>query len=143
MMKYAIIVFVGILFFASCNGTKSAVAPAPTGVNEVGNDTVTIANEELEYEIIIIEPGFNSWLVTQQPRGYYGQEFLERKNVQFVTEYNRRVMNWQQYDINLYQQEINYQFNIDYGYEVNYLLYNYFVYFQRTFNQRFPGSRGY
>ncbi len=141
MMKYTIIVFLSILFFASCNGTKNVTNTSST-VNNVDNDTVTIANEELEYEIIIIEPGFNSWLVTQAPRGYYGQDFLERKNQQFVVEYNRRVMNFQQYDRNLYQQEVNYQFNIDYGYEVNYLLYNYFLYFQQTYNQKLPGSRG-
>ncbi len=32
--------------------------------------------------------------------------------------------------------QIDYQQGIDYGYEVNYVLYNYFIYFQLTYNQR-------
>lgn len=56
-------------------------------------------------------------------------------------EYNRRVMNPQQFNPNLYVQQINYEFGVDYGYEVNYLLYNYLKYFQRKYNQKFPGSR--
>jgi hypothetical protein len=31
---------------------------------------------------------------------------------------------------------INYDQNVDYGYEVNYLIYNYMVYFQNTFKQK-------
>jgi hypothetical protein len=38
---------------------------------------------------------------------------------------------------NLYEMTINYNQNIDYGYEVNYLIYNYMVYFQNTYKQNF------
>jgi hypothetical protein len=31
---------------------------------------------------------------------------------------------------------INYDPTVDYGYEVNYLIYNYMIYFQNTFNQK-------
>jgi hypothetical protein len=99
------------------------------------NDTIRIANDSLEYEIIIIEPGFDAWLATQRPRGYYNQNFLEQRNVLFVTIYNQRVLSPFQYNPNLYQQQINYNSNVDYGYEVNYLLYNYFLYFQQKYRQ--------
>ena len=103
--------------------------------------TATLGKRNETTEIVIIEPGFDNWLVTQKPRGYYGQTYLENKNRLFVTEYNRRVRNFQLYDRNLYEQEINYEYHVDYGYEVNYLLYNYFVYFQEEFNQSFIGGR--
>jgi hypothetical protein len=35
---------------------------------------------------------------------------------------------------------INYEYGIDYGYEVNYLIYNYMIYFQNTNNQRLFGN---
>ncbi len=139
-MKYVFVLLALILTFAGCDTYKSTTGKEPSTMAE--NDTLHIKNDSLEYEIIIIEPGFNSWLVTQQPRGYYGQTFLEAKNQMFVAEYNQRVRNFQRYDPNLYQQEINYDYAVDYGYEVNYLLYNYFIYFQQRYNQRFPGSRG-
>jgi len=139
-MRFVVSIFILIVAFASCNSPKQTVSTKEA--METPADTIRIANEELEYEILIIEPGFYNWLSTQYPRGYYGQEYLERKNLQWVMEWNRRVMNFQKYSPNLYQLEINYQSNIDYGYEVNYLLFNYFVYFQQTYNQDFPGSRG-
>ncbi len=137
-MKYLLSIFLLILAFASCESYKSATKNSGVAAE---NDTIRIKNDSLEYEILIIEPGFYNWLATQQPRGFYGQTFLESKNNLFVSEYNNRVRNFQRYDPNLYQQEINYEFGVDYGYEVNYLLYNYFIYFQRTYNQRFIGSR--
>lgn len=100
-------------------------------------DTVEISDPESNYEIIIIEPGFNVWLQSvARPPGYYSQSFLETRNQLYVIEWNNRVINNLQYDPNLYELQINYDPLIDYGYEVNYKLYNYFVYFQRKYNQR-------
>lgn len=105
--------------------------------NKTLNDTVKIINEEEEYEVIIIDPGFSFWLAGRaKPRNYYSQQFLENKNHQYVIEWNTRVNSPQQYSPQLYEMSINYQSHIDYGYEVNYLLYNYFVYFQQTYKQR-------
>lgn len=107
-------------------------------ITATANDTVRIANDSLEYEIIIIEPGFNAFINSiARPRGYHSQTYLENKNRFLVQDYNMRVRNPQRYNPNLYVQEINYDQNIDYGYEVNYLLYNYFVFFSREYNQRF------
>jgi len=138
-MKYFSIILLVLVAFASCDSSKAVVKEGD--VAAVSNDTIRIANKILEYEIIIIEPGFESWLVTQKPEGYYGQAYLESRNRLFVSEYNRRVQNFQLYDRLLYEQEINYEFHLDYGYEVNYLLYNYFLYFQETYNQSFIGGR--
>jgi hypothetical protein len=138
-MKYFGIILLILVAFTSCDSSKTVVKEGD--VATVSNDTIRIANESLEYEIIIIEPGFESWLVTQKPEGFYGQTYLEGKNRLFVTEYNRRVQNFQLYDRNLYELEINYEYHLDYGYEVNYLLYNYFLYFQERYNQSFIGGR--
>ncbi len=139
-MKYLFgILFFGLLVFGCESGRKSIDNASKSTSEEM--DTIRIANDSLEYEIIILDLGFNNWLVTQPPEGYYSQTFLENRNRLFVTEYNRRVQNFQLYDRNLYFQEINYDFNIDYGYEVNYLLYNYFMFFQERYRQSFIGGR--
>lgn len=105
------------------------------------SDIVRIANDSLEYEIIIIESGFDSWLISQPPRGHYGQSYLETKNRLFVSDYNNRVMQPARYSSNLYSERINYDPAVDYGYEVNYMLYNYFMYFQDKYKQRLTGGR--
>ena len=110
------------------------------GTAQPVSDTVRIANDELEYEIIIIDNGFNAWLQSRaQKRGYYDQAYLENKNRMWVTEWNSRVMQPRKYGATMYEMRIDYQNNIDYGYEVNYLLYNYLVYFQNVNRQRLGG----
>ena len=98
-------------------------------------DTIRIANDSLEYEIIIIEVGFDSWLVTQRPKEFFSESFLETRNRFYVQTYNQRVLEPQRYDPNLYFQQINYEPNIHYGLDVNYLLYMYFEYFQKKYKQ--------
>lgn len=104
----------------------------------VENDTVRISNDSLEYEIIIIEPGFAYFLNSiARPEGYYSQSYLESKNRFLVADYNQRVQQPFRYDPDIYMQQINYNPQIDYGYEVNYKLYYWFVYLSRQYNQRF------
>ena len=99
-------------------------------------DTIKIENEELEYEIIILEVGFHNWLVTQRPMWYYSLNILENRNRYYVLEWNRRVQNPQLYNSNLYFQFIDYDPAIEYGLEVNYMLYMYFEFFQQKYRQR-------
>ncbi|AXT19961.1 hypothetical protein D7030_02225 [Flavobacteriaceae bacterium AU392] len=139
-MKNIIIVFLIALAMYSCKTSNKAIVDKLPEIKETAltnNDTVRIANEELEYEIIIIEPGFYPWLRSiARQRGYYSQKFLESRNRILVTEYNIRVNQPLQFDPNLYQNRIDYSSFTDYGYEVNYLLYNYFLFFQLEFNQK-------
>ncbi len=139
-MRYliTIIILAGLLVW-SCGPIKSSNEEVV--FNDKGNDTVRIANDSLEYEIVILEPGFNFWLKSiAQPEGYYNKNFLENRNRLLVIEWNNRVQQPQLFNPNLYILPINYSNNVDYGYEVNYILYNYFIYFQRKYNQRLiPG----
>ena len=130
----------------SCSGSQKSsaatedvvVSEEEQGVfNQSAQDTVKIQDLETQYEIIIIEPGFYTWLVSiARPEGYYSQHFLEVRNYLYVMEYNRRVLQPLQFDPDLYVLQIDYDPKIDYGYEVNYKLYNYFIYMQRKYNQR-------
>ena len=139
-MKTFIYILLVCGFIFSCNTPKTTVSQKNKTEKELAitnNDTVTIANDELEYEIIIIEPGFNSWMLGRaKPEGYYSQEFLENRNRLYVTEWNNRVLQPQRYNPNLYEMRIDYSSNIDYGYEVNYKLYYYFTYFQLEYKQK-------
>lgn len=146
-MKHYTITLLGFLLFTvlfSCKTNNSnAINGNNVAQNQVtpptANDTVRIANDSLEYEVIIIDPGFTGWLASRaQPRGYYGESYLRNKNTIWTTEWNSRVLNAQRFG-NMYQMRIDYSPQIEYGYEVNYLIYNYLVYFQITNNQRLGG----
>jgi len=128
-------------FLIGCNTSKTiASQDGPEAASAEASDTVRIANEELQYDIIIIDPGFESWILGRaKPKGYYSQSFLENRNRLFVTEWNQRVRQISRFDPLLYERHIDYQYHIDYGYDVNYKLYYYFIYFQLEYNQRLTG----
>ena len=140
MMRIALYFIIISGFFWCCTTSKETLHVKPQEealYQKKGNDTIRIADEESEYEITIIEPGFNFWLrgIARQ-KGYYSQNFLENRNRILVTEWNQRVIQPTRFNPNLYQMQIDYNSNIDYGYDVNYKLYNYFIYFQRKYKQR-------
>jgi len=138
-MKNIALILLICLGIIGCK-TPNKVTPKSDTTQVSEQDTVKIANEELEYEIIIIEPGFNTWLQTiARPEGYYTQQFMETRNRLFVTEWNNRVLQPRRFDPNLYVLQIDYSPHIDYGYEVNYKLYNYFIYFQLQYKQQLTG----
>jgi hypothetical protein len=128
-------VLVVIVVISSC-GSNRSTSTTTNDSNTVSNDTVRIANDSLKYEIIIIEPGFNSWLVTQPPRGYRSKSSMDISNDFAVTTYNLRANNPFQYNVNLYPLRIDYDRDVDYGYEVTFLLFNYFKFFEQRYNQR-------
>ncbi|MDO5981158.1 DUF6146 family protein [Flavivirga spongiicola] len=142
-MKKVIYILLLCAFVFNCNTSKTIASDKSKSEKELAqvvNDTVTIANDELEYEIIIIEPGFNTWLLTTaRPEGFYSQQYLENRNNIYVIEWNQRVLQPQRFNPNLYEMQIDYQPGIDYGYEVNYKLFNYFIYFQLNYKQRLAG----
>lgn len=141
MKKYICIVF--YLFITTLIGCKSNPKPvaAENLVNKTQSDTIRIANDELEYEIMIVDGGFNSWLhTTAKPRGFHNQYYLESRNIRWVSEWNNRAQSaTTNAERDLFLTQIDYQNGINYGYEVNYLLYNYLVYFQLKNNIRLGG----
>ncbi|WP_297793158.1 DUF6146 family protein [uncultured Eudoraea sp.] len=139
IIKGIFVLIFGILII-QCSGSKKALEISKEEKEVFNNtelDTVAIHNDSLQFDIIIMEVGFATWLQTMaQPKGYYTQKFMENRNRIYVMNWNQRVLDPYNYNPNLYELQINYYPNIDYGYDVNYKLYNYFLYFQRKYNQR-------
>lgn len=144
-MRLLLVALGCVITLAACSGYKSFAGDEDLQISTQEEeiflsktaDTVRIANDSTEYEIIIIDPGFYPWLNSiAQPRGYYTKSFLENRNRLMVINWNQRVQQSMRYDPDLYTFPIDYDQHIDYGYEVNYMLYNYFLYFQRKYNQR-------
>lgn len=141
-MKKIIYILIIIFTIIACStaSKNNAVTSTSPKANSKVNDTVRIANDSLEYEVIIIDNGFSTWLASRAfPRNYHSLSYLENKNYLYVTEWNNRVLQPQRYNPNLYEMTIDYRPDIHYGYEVNYLIYNYMIYFQNTYKQNLGG----
>jgi len=128
-------------------------------------EPVVIANDSLEYEVIIFDIGFNNYLASQarpigyyviifdigfnnylasqaRPIGYYSQNYLENWNVIYVTNWNIRAQNPTRYNQDIYQNVIDYSSSIDYGMDVNYKLFNYFQFAQQKYKMRLDNEAG-
>ncbi|MFY9241895.1 MAG: DUF6146 family protein [Polaribacter sp.] len=134
-LKQILLLFVIGTFFWACGSSQL------NNKTEEKEDPVVIANDSLEYEIIIIDPGFTYYLnAIAQPVGFYNQEYLESRNKAWVITWNQRFLNPSQFDHNIYENMIDYQQNIDYGYDVNYKLFNYFLFAQKKYRMSLDGG---
>ncbi|BAO77491.1 hypothetical protein WPG_3261 [Winogradskyella sp. PG-2] len=129
---------IALVLIASCKSYNNNQTINNEDENSlVKSDTVHISSDESDYEIIIIEPGFNAWLIGRaRPEGFHSQQWLESRNAILVQAWNQRALQPMVYDPNLYELRIDYDIRTDYGYEVNYKLYNYFLFFQLKYKQQ-------
>lgn len=132
--KFSFLLFLGgILYSCSSSPTKN--------LKTKKEEPVVIANDSLEYEIIIIDIGFNAYLNSvAQPVGFYTQSFLESRNAIYVNNWNIRVQDPQKYDSSIYENRIQYNPRINYGMDVNYKLFNYFQFAQRKYKMSLDGT---
>ena len=137
MKKFLYLVYIASFFLFSCNSNKNFSAE---NTEKLTSDTIHISNPDLEYDVIIIDAGFTSWFNSYaKPKGFYSQSYLETRNKFWILEWNNRARNPIQNNSNLYEMEINYDNTTNYGYNVNYMIYNYLVYFQLTNKQQLGG----
>jgi hypothetical protein len=135
LLKQLLIIFTFGLFFWAC-GSSPMNTPAV-----IKEKPVIIANDSLEYEITIIDVGFTYYLnAIAQPEGFYSQNYLEARNSIWVTTWNMRAQSIGKFNLNIYENIIDYQQNVDYGYEVNYKLFNYFLFAQRKYKMNLGGG---
>ena len=133
LLKQIFLLFSIGIFFWACGSSNLN--------NTKKEEPVRIANDSLEYEITIIDPGFTNYLMTAKPESYYNQNSLETRNRVLVMEWNNRFRNPMQYSADIYGNEIDYQPNTDYGMEVNYKLYQYFQFAQKKYGMRLSSFR--
>jgi len=135
VMKTALLLFLTFLLVVGCNSTKKTILKNNT--NQEKQEYVRIANDSLEYEIIIIDIGFEAYLHSiAKPATFYSQSYYEIKNRLYVTEWNSRVQNPLRYNSSIYENRIDYDFNTDYGLDVNYKLYNYFKFVAYKYKEK-------
>lgn len=106
--------------------------------SENAEKPVVISNDSLEYQIIILDIGFNSYLNSiAKPMNFYSDAYYKIKNDRYVSEWNVNVMNPRVGFRNVFEQRIDYDQSIDYGIEVNYQLYNYFKFVEYRYRYKF------
>ena len=129
LKQLLLLITVGLLI-CSCGSS-------PLKKNQPKEQPVVIANDSLEYEIVIIDVGFNFYLNSiAKPMSFHSQSYLEGKNAIFISTWNRRARNLSQFSPDIYGNVIDYDLSVNYGLEVNYKLYWYFKFAEKKHKMR-------
>ncbi|HFS66674.1 MAG TPA: hypothetical protein ENK67_00490 [Flavobacteriia bacterium] len=136
-MKYKIYILTMIsLFIFSCKVKQQKKTTEAQTKKEIVLTNQSTPEKE-EYDIIILDNGFNRFLATAKPKSFYNESTLEIKNRRYVQIWNQRVRDPRHFNPMIYEQEIDYDVNKHYGMDVNYKLFQYFQYLQQELGQRF------
>jgi hypothetical protein len=83
------------------------------------------------YEIKVLDPGYESFLLTQKSKDYYSLSSLKVKNTFMVNKWNTRYLQPLRYNPNIYEVNIDYDANTYYGLEFEYRLYMFFKFMEK------------
>lgn len=123
-MKKILFLCAAITLLAACSGPKGAVKIEPNSNKEAGEDST-------EYELIVLDPGFDSWYMLQDsPARYRSQQYYEGWNRQYVSEWNALAR--QPGRRSFFNTIIGYEPSEDYGFELNHKLFYYFQYVENV-----------
>ncbi|MCD6331818.1 MAG: hypothetical protein J7L89_00945 [Bacteroidales bacterium] len=128
-------IIAGILIVSGCSTLHKGVtgdqskAKAPESIQLVAKDST-------EYELLIIDPGFDQWFIThRKPVWYYSHDYLRTKNLFYVTGWNEKVRDTRyqmRHPNNPFILQIDYRPQIDYGLELDWKLFHYFRYIEES-----------
>lgn len=113
----------------------SMVIVFSAGFVQAQSDTLRFKNQSettdsVEYELIVMDPGYETYLLSQPGKEFYSQQYYEQWNSRYVAEWNYRHSQPLRYG-DIYESYINYSEDIDYGLELNYKLFQYFRFFEK------------
>jgi uncharacterized protein YcfL len=124
-MKKVILPLLVLLAFAGCTAKRSIV--------KIENHPEIM--DSVYYELLVDEPGYDSWMATNsKPDWYHEKEYYRYWNLLYITEFNYRVLHsntGHPFDV-----MINYDQQTDYGPELEYKLYWYFKFIEDKYNTK-------
>ncbi len=116
-MKYLVSILF-IMLIAACSVNQKM------NVQEMESE---ITDDSLTYELIVLDPGFESWFIThQKPEWFHSQQYYESWNERYVHAWNYGSIGYRHKQ--LMDCYIDYNPRVDYGLDINHKLFYYFQY---------------
>ncbi|WP_163716345.1 DUF6146 family protein [Mangrovibacterium lignilyticum] len=121
-MKYFSILAIVILTIIACTSKKELTIQENEEINN---------EDSVSYELIVLDPGFESWFLSRsKPANFHSQAYYESWNQRYVNAWNYQRMGYR-YSQLIYG-NIDYDFNTNYGLELNHKLFYYFIYVENV-----------
>ncbi|MCW3804362.1 DUF6146 family protein [Plebeiibacterium marinum] len=126
-MKTSVIIIALTALLLSCQ-TKQFVSDKNNTLPQINQ----AKEDSVQYELIIYDIKFDTYLATRPPMEFFSQQYYETWNYQYVTEWNIRHLNPTRYG-DFFETHIEYYQHMDYGLELNYKLYYYFLFIEKEY----------
>lgn len=122
-----------ILLIAACSAQKGVVK-----VNS--NQEESTVEDSLEYDLETFDGRFEIWYqLHKNPSMYRSQQYYENWNRQYVSAWNYNATSGQKKSF--FEPIIGYEYNVDYGFDLNHELFYYFQYVEHVLKiQIMPGG---
>jgi hypothetical protein len=121
-MKYSVIILFAFLTLAACSSYSSFNQPESI-TEEKDNTELAEVQDSTEYELLILDIGFESWFATRNmPSTAHSDNYYKNWNHRYVIEWNIKYNQGHPY----FENYIHYDPFEDYGFDLNYKLYHYF-----------------
>ena len=120
-----IILWLGIILFIVACSTQKGV------VKIKSSDEESLVEDSLEYELVTFDGQFETWyLLHKSPATYRSQQYYETWNHQYVSAWNYNAMGGRRNSF--FEPILGYEYNVDYGFELNHELFHYFQYVEQV-----------
>lgn len=142
LIKCIGVITIMVFMITSCGSNKTQKEDDKVEYSTLKFDKVS--DDSLEYKIFIDDIGYESFLIMQKPINFYSQRYYENWNRYYVTDWNQKVQTSIYHSAkyqNVFDMYIDYSPTIDYGIEVNYKLYYYFIFVEKKYGVRFKVPR--
>jgi len=142
VLGYFAVIVLFLFFLSSCGSNSSKKQNKTPKYSTLKLDKID--SDSTEYDIIISDTGYESFLATQKPMNFYSQKYYENWNRYYVLDWNDKVRNSIYHSSkyqNVFDMYIDYDPSTNYGMEVNYKLYYYFMFVQKRYGVRFNVPR--
>ena len=112
-----------ILIIAACSTQQEVV--------KVNYNEESVVEDSLEYDLETFDGRFEAWYhYHNNPALYRSQQYYENWNRQYVSAWNYHAMSGRNNSI--FEPIIGYEYNEDYGFELNHELFYYFQYVENV-----------
>lgn len=133
MKKLILLISLPLLFFA-CSTNQTTKNSIP---NKEDNSLKFEPNEEGDYDIVVFDPQYDVYLKSiALPKESYSKQYYEHMNRLYVMIWNQRHMQPLVYNPELYAVSIDLDPSVDYGYDFEYKLFNFFRFIEHKYRVR-------
>jgi hypothetical protein len=113
-----IVILVLSVIIAGCTAQKTVQKSTVPKIN---------TKDSTSYELLVFDSGFDSWYTLKNsPALARSKAYYHDWNVRYVQAWNNKVM--ESHHSGTFSDLINYEFNVDYPYEIEHKLFYYFQY---------------